>query len=189
MKRILIAGIVGGIIVFLWGAFSHMVLQVGDAGLKVLPNEDAAVAALRASAREDGVYFLPGADMSKEMSPEEEAAWNQKFSAGPVGLLILHYPAAGESPMGASKLLTEVATSVLAALILAWLASKVGGSVLRRTTYAVAIALFGWLSISVPHWNWYHFSSGFTLAEGLDQVAGWFLAGLAIAKLVPGRAG
>src|SRR5689334_15512698 len=33
MLRILLAGIVGGIVVFIWGAVSHMVLQVGDMGL------------------------------------------------------------------------------------------------------------------------------------------------------------
>jgi len=33
MSRILIAGLVGGIVVFIWSAFSHMVLPLGEAGL------------------------------------------------------------------------------------------------------------------------------------------------------------
>lgn len=187
MKRIFIAGIVGGLILFLWGAVSHMVLPLGEAGLKRLPDEDTALAALRNSTREDGIYFIPGVDMSREMSPQEEAAWNAKFSAGPAGLLILHYPKPGEKPLAPSQLLTEVGISILAAFLLAGLLARIGGSVPQRAGYAVAIAIIGWLTISVPHWNWYHFSSAFTLAEGFDQVAGWLLAGLAIAKIVPAR--
>ena len=36
MSRILIAGLVGGVIVFVWGAFSHMVLPIGEMGLSTM---------------------------------------------------------------------------------------------------------------------------------------------------------
>ena len=35
-KRIVIGGLAGGIVMFLWGAISHMALQLGDAGLSQL---------------------------------------------------------------------------------------------------------------------------------------------------------
>lgn len=183
MKKILIAGIVGGLIVFAWGALSHLVLQIGTMGVEALPNEDASLAALRESTRESGVYFIPGADMSKEMTPEEEAAWNAKFATGPTGLLVLHYPAPGEQPMGASKLLIGVLGDILAALLLAYVLARLPGTYGSRVLCAVGIAVFAWLSVSVPYWNWYHFSTAFTVSEAIDQVIGWLLAGLAMAKI------
>ncbi len=41
MKRIVVAGILGGLVVFVWGWLSHAVLPLGTVGIKNLPNEDA----------------------------------------------------------------------------------------------------------------------------------------------------
>lgn len=181
MKKILIAGIVGGLIVFVWGAVSHMVTD--SMGLKQLPNEDAALAALRESTKESGVYFVPGIDMSKDTTPEEEAAWDAKYQAGPSGLLVLYYPAPGEQAMGPKQLVTEILTDVLAALCLAFVLARLPGSYGSRVLCVVVLGLFAWLTISVPYWNWYHFSMAMTRGELIDQVVGWLLAGLAMAKI------
>ena len=37
MKRIALAALLGGITLFAWGAVSHMVLKLGDAGLRSAP--------------------------------------------------------------------------------------------------------------------------------------------------------
>jgi hypothetical protein len=71
MKKILIAGILGGIVAFLWSSFAHMVLPTGDMGVRSLPGEDAIVAAMKQSIHEPGLYFFPGMDMSRKLTPEE----------------------------------------------------------------------------------------------------------------------
>ena len=38
--RLLLAGIVGGIVVFIWGAITHVVLPLGEMGIQNLPNEE-----------------------------------------------------------------------------------------------------------------------------------------------------
>jgi uncharacterized membrane protein len=43
------------------------------------------------------------------------------------------------------------------------------------------MGLFAWLVVSVPYWNWYRFPLDFTLGSLIDNVAGWFLAGLVMA--------
>ena len=48
MVKILIGGVVGGIIIFFWGFVSHMVLPIGEMGIKQVPNEDALAAAMKA---------------------------------------------------------------------------------------------------------------------------------------------
>jgi hypothetical protein len=45
-----------------------------------------------------------------------------------------------------------------------------------------AFALF---AISSIYWNWYGFPNAFFLAQGVDMVVGWSLAGAVIAKLIP----
>ncbi len=38
-KKVLVGGVVGGIVLFVWGAVSHMVLPLGGVGIKEMPNE------------------------------------------------------------------------------------------------------------------------------------------------------
>jgi hypothetical protein len=37
--RIILAAIVGGVVVFIWGAVAHMILPIGDMGIRMLPAE------------------------------------------------------------------------------------------------------------------------------------------------------
>ena len=54
----------------------------------------------------------------------------------------------------------------------------------QRVLVVTLMGLFGWVSISVSHWNWYGFPGSFAIAEGIDQVVGAFLAGLVLAAIV-----
>ncbi len=182
--RIIIAGILGGIVMFFWSAMSHMMLPLGEVGFKELPNEAAVVASLKANVNEPAIYLFPWVDMSKA-TPEEQAAWTEKHRAGPQGMLVYH--PAGAEPMGARMLLTELASNILAciaaALAISWLICSFFG----RVAAAGLIGLAGWLSIIVSLWNWYGFPTNYMLAQGVEQVVGWLLAGIAIALLVKGR--
>ncbi len=182
MKRMLIGGIVGGIIMFVWSAFSHMVLPLGGMGLKPLPNESAVIPAMKEGIREPGLYMFPGLDMSKTPSAEEQAAWTERYKAGPVGLLV--YRPQGEAPMSLKQLGTELLSNILAALVGAFMLTFVVGSYGKRALFVALLGLVAWLSINVSHWNWYGFPTAFVVAEGIDQVVGWLLAGLAMAKIV-----
>ena len=45
--RIILAGVLGGIAMFIWTSIAHMVLPLGQAGVRELPNEAAVLAALQ----------------------------------------------------------------------------------------------------------------------------------------------
>ena len=87
MKRLVLAGILAGIVVFVWSAIDHMVLPFGHMGVKMLPQEEATVAALKASIPEGGLYVFPGLDLSRRPTPEDQKAFEAKYTAGPSGLL------------------------------------------------------------------------------------------------------
>jgi len=182
MTRVLIPGIVGGIVMFIWGAISHMVLPIGEMGMQSLPNEDAVVSAMKQGISGPGLYFFPGMDMHKEMSKAEQAAWAAKYAAGPTGLLV--YTPTGEQAMSPRHLLIELLSNIGAAIIAASLLVKISGSFASRALAVAMLGLFCWLSISVSYWNWYRFPAAFSLGEMLDQVIGWGLSGLALAKMV-----
>ena len=183
MKRIAIAAIAGGVIVFVWSSIAHVLLPLGEMGISTLPNEAPFIAALKGS--KDGLYFFPGMDMSHKPTPEEQKAWEAKVQAGPTGILV--YSERGEA-MSPRQLGSEFLSNVLAALVAAWIASLLAAPYGRRVLAIALLGLFAWLSLTVSYWIWYRFPGSFILAEGITEVVGWLLAGLAIAKIVP-RAG
>ncbi|MFH1178031.1 MAG: hypothetical protein V1750_11540 [Acidobacteriota bacterium] len=90
MRKILIGGVVAGFAVFVWSAFAHMVLPLGDAGIGVIPNEDAVIASLKGAIHEPGFYFFPGEGAGKNATPEQKRAWQAKYAKGPRGILVYH---------------------------------------------------------------------------------------------------
>jgi hypothetical protein len=193
MKKIVLAALAGGLVLFIWGAVSHMLLPLGAAGLKNLPNEEPVLTALGSSISEPGLYFYPGLDMKKKATEEEQAAWAEKIKTGPSGLL-LYRPSGGEA-MSPRQLVSELVSNILAAwvaaivvsLIIAGHSDQAGRNAQfgRRVLVVGLLGLFAWLSISASHWIWYGFPTAFVGAELIDQVVGWLLAGLVIAKIVP----
>jgi hypothetical protein len=174
--RIIIAAAVGGLVMFIWGAVSHMLLPLGEMGIRELPNEPAVRDALGLNVPEAGLYVFPGAGMTTD----EAAA----LPPGPTGFLA--YRPDGTWEMSGATLGAEFAENVLAALLVAIVLSRTLGSVAARGGMAMLIGLAGWLSISASYWTWYGFPTEFTIGEGIGQAIGWLLTGLAIAAMVPG---
>ncbi len=188
MNRTVIAGLVGGVVIFVWGAVAHMVLPLGHVGIDKLPGEDAVIEQLRDSTREPGVYLFPGMDLSETPSPDEQKAWEERYRRGPTGLVV--FQPTGEQPMSAGHFIRQLLTNIAAALLAATIMSMaVAGRYWVRVLIVGMMGLFAWLSISVPYWNWYRFPGDFTLAAAAEQVVGWLIAGAVMAAIVKPRLG
>jgi hypothetical protein len=162
-----------------------MTLGLFNTSVKQVPNEAAVIATMKTNITEPGFYYLPGMDMSKTPTDEEMAAVTAKHKEGPTAILI--YQPTGSDVMAPSQLGTEFASNVLAAFagaLILWFAA-VGFA--RGVIISTLVALAGWLSINASYWNWYQFPTGFVTAELIDQVAGWFLAGLVMAFILKRR--
>lgn len=183
MKRMLIGGLIGGVIVFVWSFISHMFLPIGTAGFSTMQqNEQVIVETLKANIPEKGLYFIPGVDPTADMASDEYKAWEEKYKAGPRGFLI--YDPKGANPMAIGKLITELITNLIAGIIAAFLLFRLIGTFWPRVSSVTLLGLFAWISISVSYWTWYNFPGSFIIAEGVDQVIGWLFAGLVMAKIV-----
>ncbi|MCI0665530.1 MAG: hypothetical protein L0220_31100 [Acidobacteria bacterium] len=183
MKKIVLAGFLGGIVVFIWSAISHMVLPIGGMGLKTIPNtEDAVLSAMKSNIQQPGLYIMPGYDMSRNPTEAEWAALQAKYEAGPTALLVYH--PTGQKMMTPGQLISEALFNILCGIIAAFIISTTAASFISRGVMVMLMGLFAWLSISASHWNWYRFPGAFIIGEGLDQVIGWLLGGLLIAWIL-----
>lgn len=182
--KIIGAGLFGGIVMFIWGALAHMVVPIGEMGVKSLPGEEMIMPAMKFSIQEPGFYRFPGVD-EDDTSDEAMKAWEEKYKQGPRGVVIFD-PTGGEA-MAASQLGAEFGSNVLAAFLAAVILSRVSGPRSTKTLLAMLIGVVGWLSIVVSYWNWDRFPSQFTVGQLGEQAIGWFLSGAAIALVLGGQ--
>ncbi len=179
MKKVLLPGILGGLAVFIWSFIAHMVLPIGSMGLKTIPNSEGPVLeAMKSNIQEPGLYFMPGHDMSRAPTEEE----NRKYEVGPTAFLVYH--PTGVKPMSLGQLLRQLLFQILGGLIAAYIVSLTVAPLGVRAFAVTLIGLFAWLTVNLPHWNWYRFPAAFTIGAGLTGVIGWLLGGLLIAWLV-----
>jgi len=178
----MIATLAGAATIFVWGGISHMALFKGI-GFTRMSNEERIVSTLRTSLAGDGLYFFPSIDLRGSPSGEEKAAWEARFRAGPHGMII--YRAAGDAPVSPKKLSVQFLSNFLAAGIVSYVLSLVVATYWRRVGLAALLGAFGLFAISSIYWNWYGFPDAFFVAQGVDMIVGWALAGAVIAKLIP----
>lgn len=179
--RILVAGLIGGLVIFIWSAIAHTALPIGEAGFKVPAQQEAVLAALSRSTAGEGVYMYPSMAMEQYRDEAASAAFEQRSRGKPYAFVI-YQP--GGNPVNQSmtpNLIKQLVTDILAALVAAWILALGAWSFRRRVLVAGALGLFAWLAISLPQWNWYMFPMNMTLAALIEQVVGWLLAGAAMA--------
>ncbi len=193
MKRILLAGLLGGLVVFVWGAISHILLPLGQAGIRTLPEEAVVVAAFRTHVAQPGLYFFPGMDRSPVKTAEQRAAaekdWAERYRLGPTGILVI--APGGREPMSFGHLGMELVTNILGAAIAAMLLTLAAAALTKysvRVLFVTLLGLFAFIAIDLSYWNWYGFPDAYTAAALLDQTVGWFLGGLVIARIIRAEA-
>jgi hypothetical protein len=186
MKRILIAGLLGGLAVFVWGFISWAALPWHNATMPNLPNEEAVVEALRNNIAATGVYQFPGMPANEA----DSKAWAEKYQRGPFGVLI--YTAQGTNPMSLKPFIGGLILNFITAMLVAYLLSLTGNNLAgfgQRLLFVALIGIFAALVSHISLWNWMFIPTGYSLVMAVDLVIAWVLAGLVIAwRIKPGTA-
>ncbi|HEX3819677.1 MAG TPA: hypothetical protein VHW45_05070 [Candidatus Sulfotelmatobacter sp.] len=180
-KRILLAGIAGGLALFIWGGLSHTVLGLGQAGMQYLPQQQPVMQTLQASLPQSGFYMFPQADKAGNLPADRVG--------GAHGLLI--YQPVGASAMRPAQLVNEAILDIILAILAAYLLSKAPGltSYVARVGFVAVVGLIVALMTHVEYWNWYEFPATYTVANIFDNFVGFVIVGLCAAALVkPGAA-
>lgn len=179
--RTILAGIVGGIAMFVWASVAHVATPLGAIGISTLPNEGETLLSLNNLIGENGgLYLFP--------SPPKTASRSQEAPAvGPAGLLVWRpRTVMSLSPQNlVTEFATELAESLIAAFLLSW--ASVQGF-LPRVGFVTLVGATAAITTNVSYWNWYGFPTDYTLAYGLIEIVGYIVAGAAIALVLPRRA-
>lgn len=178
--RIAIATLIGGLVMFLWGAFAHMVLPLGGMSMRAPLDENRILDTMRtALPPEPGVYVVPHFDPAMRGDERAQQAFAQKNEANPYAFIV--YQPQGRNPLAMGhNLFHQWVGDTLAALIIALVLVRAGASFGRGLLYGLGFGVFTWLTLSVPYWNWYRFPAEFTLGYLIEQAFGWLLAGAAM---------
>jgi len=190
-KRILLAGLLGGIAMFIWAFLAHMVLPLGSTGIREIPNETAVLGAMQASLGQTaGLYFFPGLGVGPNPTAAQRNAamkeYDPKLAANPSGLLLYHPP--GAKGMTGGKLglefLTEVVETLLAVFLLAQTRLQ---SYAGKVGFIVLVGIIAALATNIPYWNWYGFPGNYTAAYMTTQIVAYLVAGLVGAAVLKNR--
>jgi hypothetical protein len=192
MKRIFLAGLFGGIAMFIWTSIAHMALPLGEAGIGEMPKEAAVLSAMQSSiAEKSGLYFFPGFGLgpnpSKEGQHEAMRHMADRLAQSPSGILMYH--AAGSRPfMMVRLLLVEFATELAEAFLVVYLLSLTGLTTFGgRLGFVVLGGVLAAIATNVSYWNWYGFPTVYTLSYILIQLVGFLCIGLVAGLLMKPR--
>jgi hypothetical protein len=183
--RILIGGIVGGILIFIMGFASHGILGLQGRTLLNIPESSAFTDYLKERGWKHGLYVFPDMPSAADQKDAEKMKeLNERYKAGPSGMLLIVHP--GEDMMNMETLGKEFVSNLIAAFIAAWIVSLMAVEVgfARRWQAVLLMGLLAWCSISASYGIWYRFPHDFIHDELLCAALEWGLAGLAIAAIV-----
>jgi len=184
MKKAILGGLLGGLVLFVWGSISHMALPLGQVGVRVMPPslEPAVLASMKSAMSERALYIFPGMDMSHSPSEAEQKAWQEKYTAGPAGIVVLDPRPTGSFPRWfATELVANMLAALTAAIVILHVPATVGFG--KRALLVALLGLLETFDIDVSQWNWYAFPTAYMLAQAVDHTVGWFLAGLVLARV------
>jgi len=179
--RILLAGLLGGIAMFVWTSIAHMATPLAAIGFSQMRHEQVVLGAMKQGVGEKpGLYFFPWVDPNDPKMEEKSAAL---MKTNPSGMMI--YQPAGASfgmgPLLIKEFAKELAQSLLAAFLLSL--TLLTGYV-ARVGFVAAVGVFAALSTDVSYWIWYGFPTDYTLAVITIELVGAVAAGLAIAAIL-----
>ncbi|MBN1897711.1 MAG: hypothetical protein JW827_02955 [Spirochaetes bacterium] len=182
MKKIILAAILGGLIVLIWGSATWMALDVYVPHIKTLPNANAVLGLLSKQKMEHAVYHFPGYFTGK--TDKQLKVHEKRMLKGP-NINFMVYSPKGYPPFSPKQFIIGLLNSIVACFIVALILSKTKSRfyisrVFLVTLFGVFAACLG----PVANWNWWLFPMGFTVISALDLIFTWFLAGLIIAALV-----
>jgi len=189
--KILLAGILGGVVMFIWTSIAHMALPLGEAGLREIPNESAVLGATQNNIGEQtGLYIFPGPGVGKNATRQEKNEamkhMGEKMATNPSGILMYHAPG---RPFTFGKWLgIEFGTELLEAILVVFLLAQTHiASFAGRVGFVLAAGILAAIATNVSYWNWYGFPCVYTTGYMFIQIVGFLCVGVVAALVLRRR--
>ena len=179
--RILLAGIVGGVVMFVWNFVAHELLPIGEMGVSVMQNEDAVTSALQSNLGDNsGFYVFPSGGLTPGATSDQKKAAMQKaakqMAEGAAGLLIYRPKRIFNFPKRLGiEFVTEVIEALLAVFLLAQTRiTSFGGKV----GFVLVAGILAAIATNIPYANWYGFPKPYTLGQITITLVNFLLVGI-----------
>ena len=187
MNKLLIrSAVLGGIIVFLWGLVSWMLLPWHQVTIKQFQNEERVAQVIRENAFERGIYLLPNLftyDSKQEsgIAQQRIEEGRERVARGPVMFAAIN--PLGVNPNMAGSFFIAVIINIVGAYFISWIVLLIKTDYWGRVKLITLMGfIIGFLGL-LPAWNWWNFALGYVAVGIIDLIIAWFLAGLMIAKI------
>ena len=181
MKAVIKGTIVGGIIAFIWGAVSWMVLPWHMNTMEHFKSDSSIQTTILRNAPKSGVYVIPN---PHEFKKDAEEAGDGKIKASPKERIVMFaaIDIDAKNPMSPMTYIYSFLTQLVVAFLITWIvkASDIR-SYLGRLFAILGMVLMGSLMVYLPMWTWWHFPTMYIGVNIVDLLITWFLAGLTIA--------
>jgi hypothetical protein len=186
--KILLAGVFGGIVMFIWTSIAHMALPLGEAGLGEIPNESAVLSAMQSNIGDQtGLYVFPGRGLGKNATRQEKEEamkhMGEKIATNPSGILMYHAPG---RPLALGKLLgVEFGTELLEVILVVFLLAQTRiASFAGRVGFVLVAGILAAIATNVSYWIWYGFPRVYTVTYMLIQIVGFLCVGIVAALML-----
>lgn len=183
-KNHLKAAVIGGIVVFIWGMLSWMVFPWHQNCFKKFSNESEVARAVSHNAPTCGMYILPNTfKYDSNTSQSEMNKGMAMMEKGPFMFACVQPNGMGK--MSIKPFIISLIIQIIGAFIATWMLLQTKGLAFRQKVFFITLfGLGAGVICLLPCWNWWGFPGSYVLMNIVDLVIAWFLAGLAIAKVL-----
>jgi hypothetical protein len=189
--KILLAGILGGVAMFIWSFIAHDLLPLGEIGMRQFRDEGPMLDAMKTNLGDaEGLYHFPGhrAGPNATRQEKEDAMKRamEKAATGPSGILLYH----PTRQFSFGKLLgVEFATELVESILVVFLlAQTVIASFAGRVGFVFVAGILASIATNVSYANWYGFPCVYTASYMFIQVIGFLCVGIVAALVLRKRA-
>ena len=178
-KKVIIGALLGGMVLLLWQFAVRELLGVYDDAFVKLEDPAAVEAVLKENLTGSGMIKIP---LPEPGNTDAEAKAMEKLTTG--FSLFGAVNLAGRHGFGA-MLGVQFALNVLASAVLMFVLLAANPSTLgSRIALVLCFAVFAVLTELIPNWNWGGSSLAYIGRQIGEQIVGWALVGLVLAKVM-----
>jgi hypothetical protein len=181
-KKIVLGGLAGSLIIFVWGFLTWVVLQWRAPEFSQMQQEEMVMDAIEKGAPADGVYYVPWSMPAPgEDAAKAEAAAMKKMQERLFAFVVVKHRAGAD--MG-PLMLTHFVVQFVACALVMWLLLRSAFVTFAARWYFVSIfGLAAALACYGPELVWWHFPLAWTIGGIGEITVGFALAGLAMARI------
>jgi len=178
-KKVIIGALLGGVILLFWQTAVHMVLGIYNDAFVKLKDPAAVEAVLKENLEGSGMIVIP---LPEPGDSEAEAKAMEQLTPGfsLFGSVTINGRHGFGPMLGIQFVVNVLASAVLMFVLLAANPPSLGS----RLALVLCFAVFAVLTQLIPSWNWWGNSLDYVGRQVGEQIVGWALVGLVLAKVM-----